>query len=582
MGRSSSIDTPRMRSVMNWVSFYRANPHRFAKDYLNLNLKKFQQIILVMMNICVYFMFFASRGLGKTYLVAVFCCIRSILYPNTKICVASKTLQQAKEVLKKITGELMPNSPNLRCEIEKVVINSGDAFISFKNGSQIFVVVAGDSARGKRCNILIVDEFRLVNESVIDIVLKNFLRAERYRPYMSKPEYKDYEEERNKEIYMTSPWLKSHWSYNKAQSYVVDLLNENKSTFICGLPYQLAIKEGLLNRAQVEDEMSEATFNEIGFSMESECLFWGEGENTFFKYDELLTVRKIKDPIYPREVYGQISEKLIKYPQKQVGEVRVLCADIAVMSSKRNHNDATAIFILQLSPTPDGQYIRNVVYSENYEGGNSGDQAVLIRRLYEQLDCDYIVIDSNGVGMGCFDALVTDLLDETTGVTYPALQCMNDEEMAAHYKGLNKTPPKVIYSIKASAKFNSICAMSLRDCIRRSKIRLLLNENEYEDIMNSSKAYRELSLEDKMTLKLPHIQTSLLINELVNLEYQMNGTEIKIKETGTNRKDRYSALSYGNYFANELERKLKKPRTKGERFELPMRAPVLRGGTNRW
>lgn len=51
-----------MRGVNTWCSFYRANPHRFCKDYLNINLKPFQQILIVMMNICHYVMYIAARG----------------------------------------------------------------------------------------------------------------------------------------------------------------------------------------------------------------------------------------------------------------------------------------------------------------------------------------------------------------------------------------------------------------------------------------------------------------------------------------------------------------------------------------
>ena len=48
-----------------WVAYWRANPHRFAKECLGLNLKPFQQFLLVAMNISNYFMFIAARGLGK-------------------------------------------------------------------------------------------------------------------------------------------------------------------------------------------------------------------------------------------------------------------------------------------------------------------------------------------------------------------------------------------------------------------------------------------------------------------------------------------------------------------------------------
>ena len=33
-----------MNGVAAWCSFYRANPQRFVKDYLNINLKWFQKM----------------------------------------------------------------------------------------------------------------------------------------------------------------------------------------------------------------------------------------------------------------------------------------------------------------------------------------------------------------------------------------------------------------------------------------------------------------------------------------------------------------------------------------------------------
>lgn len=53
-----------MEGVAIWCSFYRCNPHRFAKDYLNINLKLFQKILLYMMMCSNYFMYLAARGQG--------------------------------------------------------------------------------------------------------------------------------------------------------------------------------------------------------------------------------------------------------------------------------------------------------------------------------------------------------------------------------------------------------------------------------------------------------------------------------------------------------------------------------------
>lgn len=45
--------------------FYRSNPHRFARDFLHLNLKLFQKILLVMMDYCTNFCYIAARGQGN-------------------------------------------------------------------------------------------------------------------------------------------------------------------------------------------------------------------------------------------------------------------------------------------------------------------------------------------------------------------------------------------------------------------------------------------------------------------------------------------------------------------------------------
>ena len=45
-----------------WAEYYRKNPHRFALEYLQINLYWFQMVLLYMMNICSKFMFIACRG----------------------------------------------------------------------------------------------------------------------------------------------------------------------------------------------------------------------------------------------------------------------------------------------------------------------------------------------------------------------------------------------------------------------------------------------------------------------------------------------------------------------------------------
>ena len=398
--------TDRMKKIFQgvdaWCGFYRENPHRFAKDYLHLNLHLFQKILLVMMNWSSTTVFIGSRGIGKTFLSAVFCVIRCILYPGTKICIASGTRGQALNVLEKIMLELKPNSPELAAEIDEkeTKINGTNAQIVFKNSSYIKVVTASDSSRGNRANLLLLDEFRLISKDVIDTILRKFLTQRRMPRYaeLTKEERKvEYAKEKNKTMYLSSAYFVDHWSYLKCTDTCRFMMDDSKRQFVCGLPYQLSIFEGLLDPDTVADEMAETDFNELKFMMEYEALWYGNTDGSFFDYNSISKNRKIKYPMLPNKVADKLNNSSqLRIQPKQNGEIRILSADIALMSSRKNKNDATSIFINSLMPTKAGRYTSNIVYTDACEGLRTDYQALMIRKLYDEFMCDYIVLDTNG------------------------------------------------------------------------------------------------------------------------------------------------------------------------------------------
>lgn len=542
-----------MEGVNKWASFYRANPHRFAKDYLNLTLDRFQQIILCMMFRFSNAIYLASRGGGKSFLIAVFCVCYCILFPESRICLASKTRKQATEIIDKIREILMPRSANLRLEIQEVQVNQANAFVTFRNDSKIVVVTAADSARHNRATVLVVDEFRMVDKNIIDTVLRKFLTSRRHPAFLDRPEYKCYPQEPTKEIYGSSCWYESHWSYEHVRSYVVNMIR-GRSYFCCAMPYQLAIKEGRLDRTKVEDEMSETTFNSITFQMEMEALYFGQNRGGLYSYDEISANRSIKYPFYPKTFGLKIPDKKLYMPPKIPGEIRLISADIALMSSEKNKNDATSIFINQMLPTSSGRYISNIIYAENNEGLRTDQEALIIRKLFSDYNCDHLVLDTKGIGLGISDALMGTIFDPETGTTYTPLNCSNNEELAK--RCISADAPKVIWSIMGTQEFNSQCALGLREAIKQGQVRLLVSEYDADEILADLKGYEHLTAEEAMTLKLPYIHTSLLINELINLEYESKNNVIRVKERPGMRKDRYSSLSYNIYVAKALERKL--------------------------
>lgn len=126
-------------------------------------------------------------------------------------------------------------------------------------------------------------------------------------------------------------------------------------------------------------------------------MWYGSDEDAFFDFTSVSKNRRIKYPMLPDKLSSKFSgNSAMRIPQKQNGEVRVMSADIALMSSRKNKNDATAIFINQMMPTRSGKYINNIVYAESCEGLRTDDQALLIRRLFDEYNCDYLVLDTNG------------------------------------------------------------------------------------------------------------------------------------------------------------------------------------------
>jgi hypothetical protein len=287
--------------------------------------------------------------------------------------------------------------------------------------------------------------------------------------------------------------------------------------------------------------------------MEMESLFFGESEHAFFSYDDLDNARKIRRVIYPQPYYKLLNDSKTRYEPKQSDEIRILAMDIATQGGSKN--DLTAFAVIQLSPIGGGQYIRNLIYMTTLDGGHTFDQSIKARQLFTDFECDFLVIDTQGVGIGVYDNFLIESIDDDRNVVYPPWSCCNDESMASRCKDPNA--PKIIYSIKASAQFNSDCAVSLRDCIKRGKFRLPIHEVDANEMLNKNRSYQALQLDEQVLFQEPYYQVSSFINEAVNLDYEIVNGKIKVTEPKGMRKDRYSAVAYGNAIANDLERDLR-------------------------
>lgn len=153
-----------------------------------------------------------------------------------------------------------------------------------------------------------------------------------------------------------------------------------------------------------------------------------------------------------------------------------------------------------------------------------------------------------------YDALAKVLYDVDRNVEYEPWTCVNDEKMRSRIVIAGQK--EVVYSVKASLELNSKIAVSMRDGLNNHMIELLVNNQEgIEELQHIYPEYATADVDTQVFYERPFLETVALINEMIGLEYTIqNQTNlIRIEEKSGARKDRYTSVSYGNYFISLLE-----------------------------
>ncbi len=556
-----------VHNVLLWNTFFRRNLHRLAIDYFKINLHLYQAIMLYLMGICQFIVVIACRAAAKSFIIALFSCCRCVTRPYTRIVLSSATKGQSKLIVsEKIKNELMNMSPMLRREIKNIKDNQNEVIVYFHNGSTITVVPASENGRGFRSHCCIREEFRQIDKRVDDSILSPF-QTIRQAPYMLLEPYNSMKElqEEPVDIYISSSWLDNgHWMWDIADQSFNDMIKDKPSCL-------LAFDESITLRHNIRTirQMQQEKKKQDPLTWRIEYLNERVKENTsaFFTYSMLTESQRLRQVFYPRKNQDvRLNKKNKHFIPKQEGEVRVVACDIAFVEGKQNDNSVfTCIRGIPESVTYKKEnsedlelkqgYRREYSYIESSQMGDTTKQAIRIRQLYEDFDADYIVVDARNAGVQVIYTLGKVLYSEERLVEYTPLKCMNNDA----YANVVKTPnaKEVIYAINATAQLNSDMAYSFRRALLEKRIDLLVNYNIAQDeILNENVDYiNEIDLDSQMFYENTFIETQELISETADLVYekmQQTGL-IKIYEQGSNRKDRYSSASMGNYFLDQLE-----------------------------
>lgn len=149
-----------------------------AKLLFDIELHPIQVAILQEFWVRPFPMYIASRGFGKSFLMALYCTLRCVLVPGTKIVVVGAAFRQSK-IIFEYMETLWRNSPILRSifssnddgprrDVDRCTMRLGESWtiaVPMGDGSKI---------RGLRAHIIIADEFASISPDIYETVVSGF------------------------------------------------------------------------------------------------------------------------------------------------------------------------------------------------------------------------------------------------------------------------------------------------------------------------------------------------------------------------------------------------------------------------
>ena len=156
------------------------NPEYFqwtVKRLFNIELLPVQTGILRELWKRAFPMYIASRGFGKSFLLAVYCILRCTLIPGTKIVIVGAAFRQSK-VIFEYMDTIWRNAPILQsiCSDNSGPRRDVDRCTMRINDSWAMAVPLGDGSkiRGLRAHTIVADEFNSIPTHIYDTVVAGF------------------------------------------------------------------------------------------------------------------------------------------------------------------------------------------------------------------------------------------------------------------------------------------------------------------------------------------------------------------------------------------------------------------------
>ena len=520
-----------------FISYYRYYVDAFAVDVLGIKLFPFQRLILRAMGRYQNSLLIACRGLGKSFIVAVFYICAAILYPNIKLGISSGNSQQSRNVIiQKIKGELAKIEAVAREINFPIKTGMDDCVVEFKNGSEIRAITlaqdrGGDSARSWRFSYMLVDEARLVKDNIIEEILIPMTKTKRQNAI------KWHQSEKGKMIFISSAYLKTSKLYERFIYHYKQMVSGNSNYMCMCFPYQVGVQAGLFDQDDIEKELEKPQMTKDKFAYEFEGIFVGSSGESYFPY-ELTDQCRVLDRCE------------LEQPKKSESKY-IITHDVAV--SDKNGSDNSCTHVIKLKPRVDGTYLKQVVYTKVVNGMPLNKQRDMLRKLLHIHfpNTVKLCIDVQGAGAGLPSMFYEswEYMDERSGkiIEYPPLIQDDDEETLEVLE--NALP--IIRAIHGMNNFVNLYYPYMKGCFEDQSIELLSQSNDVDILYKANKiSFDEFE---------QHVEHDILQSELSNIKQDFTDKE-KMTYTRivkSNKRDRATSLMYGLAVVCEMEQENK-------------------------
>lgn len=463
------------------------------------------------------------RGWGKTHGEVLAMFIVAIRYPNIELALTAQTKENAAELLKDKTSEILKQYPILENEIAKKKFQKGDGEVLFKNDSRIDVLANAQSSKGQRRKRMNIEESALLDNVTFEDALKPIVEVSRYtcgKLAVVNPE------ELNQQIhFFTTAGFRGSDEYSRSLEMIKDMSNL-QGKMVLGSSWQLGCWYGRgSSKSQILQKKKEMSLT--AFKMNYGSSWVGSSSNALVNINKLINCRSLTSPLTKTENENDEYYIGVDVARSQNTNNNKSSISVGKVNRDKQTNKVLSVDIVNIINVP------NIL--------NFTAQACIVKKVKKAFNAKIVIVDGNGLGSGLIDELLKSSVDPNTKESLGCWDTINTDNQP-------EVPDaeKCLFDMKAQGNQSKVI-VDFIDMVDSGKVRLLEKRQDSE--------FTEKDYENYEQYVLPYLETDTLFEEVSNLKIKHlgNGSLTIEKVVSKIDKDHFSSLAYLLWYIQEYQ-----------------------------